>query len=216
MEDARIESLAETMRRTGLATSASDAIRMAKNIIGTEQKVSSGFNRYSQPAPQKTKSYQEEIDDLIRKTSPEFKEYHVPIKGYRKEEAPAVKKEEKPAEVFFELEEPSSSLSEKTEAHSEVFTDVLSENENMPLSEVLIVKDAGDVMVNDSFIAPSVEESQDEFIVPVQKEAQAEPDNVQKPQVEQLFKEIKEDKSRPREVKNPIEKIDLMNFFKAG
>ena len=33
---------------------------------------------------------------------------------------------------------------------------------------------------------------------------------------EQLFKEIKEDKSKPHEVKNPIDKVDLMNYFKFG
>ena len=108
-----------------------------------------------------------------------------------------------------------------------VYTDV--QNSEMILHD-LVTEDQGDVLSNTSHvvITPAEEpvESQDEFIVPVQKEEievkeAKEPDRVLSTsapveKTEQLFKEIKEDKSKPREIKNPIEAVDLMNFFRSG
>ncbi len=228
MEDARIQSLADTLKGTGLVSSVSDALRMAKSIIGTEQKVASGFNRYVEPQTKKM-TYQEEIDDLIRKTSPEHKNYHVPVRGYRKEAitlpVEEVKKEVKP--VFYELDQPVESVATnevvKEEVKPIVYTDVMSEYEEKPLHEVMNVVDEGDILSNNSItinIAEEEETASDEFIVPVEKEL-PKPDPVvikEEPkaeQTEQLFKEIKEDKEKPHEIKNPIEKVDLMNYFKV-
>jgi len=69
IDDQRISDLAETLSRTGVVTSGSDAIRMAQSIIGTEKKVAGDFSRVSErfnknlatrsfPEPQ-SKSYQE-------------------------------------------------------------------------------------------------------------------------------------------------------------
>jgi hypothetical protein len=230
MQDAKIESLANTLKMTGLCSSVNDALRMASTIIGTEQKVSSGFNRYNEEPVKKKMTYQEEIDDLIRKTSPEYKNYHVPIKGYKRENQPE-------REVFFELEQGSSTAQKvvvkaeiKPEVTPVVYTDSF-EPSQKSLNEMMTVVDHGDVCTNEVTIAPSlpeeiVEEKSDEFIVSEEKltsnsegiAAIKEPESVPilSEKKEELFKEIKQDKSKPHEVKNPIQAVDLMSYFKAG
>jgi hypothetical protein len=243
MQDAKIESLAHTLKVTGLCSSVNDALRMASTIIGTEQKVSSGFNRYNEVPVKKKMTYQEEIDDLIRKTSPEYKNYHVPIKGYKRDVQPE-------REVFYELEQ-GSSTSQKVVVKAEikpeitpvVYTDAF-EPSQKSLNEMMTVVDHGDVCANEVTIAPSLPEVQEVTIIPslpeVQEEkseefivseeklpsnsegiAAKEPESVpilseKKEEKEELFKEIKEDKSKPHEVKNPIQAVDLMSYFKAG
>jgi hypothetical protein len=96
---------------------------------------------------------------------------------------------------------------------------------------MMTVVDHGDVCTNEVNIAPSlseeiVEEKSDEFIVSEEKltsnsegiAAIKEPESVPilSEKKEELFKEIKEDKSKPHEVKNPIQAVDLMSYFKAG
>ncbi len=229
MQDAKIQSLANTLKMTGLASSVTDALRMATTIIGTEQKVSTEFNRYSpQPAPSK-KTYQEEIDELIKKTSPEYKQYHIPVKGYKRDESPALEKAQR--EVFYELDQPTSSGQNlvlkqeiKPEVNLEVYTDAF-ESSQKPLHEVMNVVEHGDVLTSVETSLPSLEpelEKSDEFIVPEEKLPEQPEPVISSPlappiaeEKEELFKEIKEDKSKPHEVKNPIQSVDLMSYFKA-
>jgi hypothetical protein len=81
--------LAETLARTGLAASATEASRMADSIIGTEKKVSKDFDNHAKQV-EKTfdkPSYQEEIDELIKKTDPNKKDFHYMVSGYKRDES---------------------------------------------------------------------------------------------------------------------------------
>ncbi|MEM3374769.1 MAG: hypothetical protein QXE31_06175 [Candidatus Woesearchaeota archaeon] len=262
--DTKVNGLAETLKSLGIVSSASDAMNLAKNIVSTEEKLAKSYGRIT-PAQTKTKTYQEEIEELIRKTSPEYKNYHIPVKGYQRETRKSndlaselvnnfskqnetlkpsnnkitnIKQEK---DVFYELEELTGINSEKesmTNMHlidkevykEEVYTDiensdkVLKELINQPLQEneetITTYPQTTEVLLNNQ-----QEEKQDnDFIIEVKE---LEPEKpafiIDKPEIknetkekpEQLFKEIKEDKSKPREIKNPIESIDLMNYFKS-
>jgi hypothetical protein len=85
--------LAETLAKNGLASSQTEAIRMAQNIISTEKKVMHDFdskaNKMDDDLSAKRevpKTYQEEIDELIEKTDPSKKDYHVMVSGYKKDQ----------------------------------------------------------------------------------------------------------------------------------
>jgi hypothetical protein len=227
MEDFKTQSLADTLMKNGLASSNVDAVSMARNILGTEQKVASGFDRFNFKEKPKKMTYQEEIDDLIKKTSPEYKNYHIPIKGYKRDppvqEAPKAQLVKEEAKYSYELDEVEPAPIVKVEDHKEVYTDVLSDAR--PLHQ-LVNDDQGDVVALNApmpaqVVAPVIEK--EEFIINVDA-SRKESDHVQSPvvesqptaQPEQLFKEIKEDKSKPHEVKSPIEKVDLMNYFKCA
>jgi len=84
----QIQTLADTLAKSGLAASPNEAIRMAQNIIGTEQRVAKEFDKKNNAIDQKLekRSYEDEVNYLIEKTSPENKKFHIPIKGYVKEE----------------------------------------------------------------------------------------------------------------------------------
>ena len=118
MVENNLNSLAETLARTGLASSSTQAIMMAKSIIGTEKKVSKHFDGKANEIDtslSKKKSYNEEIHDLIQKTSPEKKDFHYMISGYKKdvEKESKIVSEEK--EVLKEAEEPTQKEPSVTE-----------------------------------------------------------------------------------------------------
>ena len=85
--------LAETLAKNGLASSQTEAIRMAQNIISTEKKVMNDFdvkaNKIDEGlsnTKEEPKTYQEEIDELIEKTDPSRKDYNVMVSGYKKDQ----------------------------------------------------------------------------------------------------------------------------------
>jgi len=86
-----VSALAETLARTGLAASANEALRMAESITGTEKKVARHFDEQKEIIDeqlikkQNPKSYRDEIEELIQKTSPENKDYHIMVSGYQRD-----------------------------------------------------------------------------------------------------------------------------------
>ena len=101
MDRQRMETLAQTLKNTGLAASATEAVRMAQNIIKTENRVSNDFDKKKDVIDKQDenqyKDSKEEILDLIEKTSFENKKnFFVPIKGYSPEQKQEIieKKEE--------------------------------------------------------------------------------------------------------------------------
>jgi hypothetical protein len=261
MEDTKTQNLADTLTKSGLCASPSDALRMARSILGTEQKVSNGIKRVLEPEPSQPKSYKEEIDELIRKTSPEHKDYHVAVSGYSRDRINARhsavvdpvaepqdtvlrEPESEPVDepVVYELEEPIEKLHIPTEtvlsnmpaeptmpavsAEPKVYTDVLDDERclqelmNEQAQEIYTnkpavpapennapadtLKEPSEKPVEEPSVLPQETAQKEEFIIPVEKKT------------EQLFTEVKEDKSKPKEIKNPIEKVDLMNYFKFG
>lgn len=102
MVENNLNSLAETLAKTGLASSTTQAMMMAKNIMGTEKRVSQHFDGKAHAIDDSLskKSYKEEIQDLIEKTSPEKKNFHYMISGYKE----AVQKEAEQEESFTELD----------------------------------------------------------------------------------------------------------------
>lgn len=108
MVENNLNSLAETLAKTGLASSTSQAMMMAQNIMGTEKRVAQHFDGKTNEIDKdlsRKRTYDEEIQDLIQKTSPEKKDFHYMVSGYKKDEEkkPELKIEE---EVVNELEEP--------------------------------------------------------------------------------------------------------------
>ncbi len=81
-----MNSLADTLRRSGLAASASEAVRMAQSIMHTEKKVTTDFDTRRNQIDKglEKKSYKAEIDDIIAKTDFSKKDFYVPVSGYRK------------------------------------------------------------------------------------------------------------------------------------
>ena len=83
MMNANMNVLAQTLARSGLAMSANEAMRMAQSIADTESIVTKGFNkgvsRIEENFETKKRTYQEEIDYLIEKTSFSKKDFHIPI-----------------------------------------------------------------------------------------------------------------------------------------
>jgi len=107
-----VNSLAETLARTGLASSPSEAKRKAQSIMKTESKVAHNFDTKNQKydkklRTEKKKSYREEIDDLIQKTSMENKKYHIPIKGYTRDKGEETIKKRHEVKQYSENAEPS-------------------------------------------------------------------------------------------------------------
>jgi len=82
-----MNNLASVLEKNGLAASASQAMKMAENILGTEKRVSKNFDAKNKiiddGLSKNKKTYQEEIDDLIEKTSPEKKDFHYMVSGYK-------------------------------------------------------------------------------------------------------------------------------------
>ncbi len=99
IKDSNVNSLAETLAKSGLVSSTSQAVAMAKDIMGTEKRVSSHFDKENEKIEdgltreKDKKTYKEEIDELIEKTSPEKKDFHVMVSGYKKDRKPELVKE---------------------------------------------------------------------------------------------------------------------------
>ncbi len=96
MNDSNIQNLASALAKSGVACSTAQAMAMARNIMGTEKRVSRHFDKQNKQIEKSLdkRSYQEEIDDLIKKTSPENKDYHIMVSGYSRDKIIM----EKPAE----------------------------------------------------------------------------------------------------------------------
>ena len=146
MVDNNMNVLAETLAKTGLASSTTQAMMMAKNIMGTEKRVSKHFdgkaNEINKNLSRK-KSYDEEIQDLIQKTSPEKKNFHYMISGYKqaveKESEEIQQSPEKPEEkeVFNELEnQENQEEKEREPSVPEILESRKELNEEVSLSEV--------------------------------------------------------------------------------
>ncbi|MFH0876207.1 MAG: hypothetical protein V1859_09795 [archaeon] len=79
--------LAETLKRSGLACSVTEAARMAQSIMCTEKKVSSDFDAKRiivDKALDRKKSNKTEVEELIEKTDFMKKDFYVPIAGYNR------------------------------------------------------------------------------------------------------------------------------------
>jgi hypothetical protein len=170
------QMLADTLVRTGVVSSC-QAMMMAQSILGTEQRVAK-----SQPVSVSTKplrttgmSYQEEIDYLIKKTNPEYKDYHIPIRGYKRDshvEPSYLKVEAVQEQKVDSIPEIQIKLESAPEVKVEIQSDVL--KDERPISELM---NAPDVKI-------TVKESED-FIIPLENSKTAE---------EPMFREMKVDK----------------------
>jgi hypothetical protein len=180
MMDSKLNNLAETLTKSGLASSASQAMLMAKNIMGTEKKVSKDFDgkatQINRDLTEK-KTYQEEIDELIQKTSPEKKDFHYMVSGYKRA---VVKEEETKPQIFNELEEKEESLKSPVKEQAPVL-------EEPDVSEIL-----ADVKKEPETIVESVSPTQ----IPLPA-----PEHVVQPILEEKSKEPKLESSNIEEVK---------------
>jgi len=174
MDNQKLQTLADTLSKSGLAASQTEAVRMAKSIISTEKKVAKDFDDKAEVIDDSltNKSYQEEINDLIEKTSPEHKNYHIPISGYsrddhaKNEEASQIKEIEeveeelnKAPEIKLE-EEPKE---EESEQEPEIIkTEPIEMQKNDPVLEVEEVKEAKTV----DQIEPEVKLDDKEVLAP--------------------------------------------------
>ncbi|MBT4023239.1 hypothetical protein HOF18_07675 [archaeon] len=178
--DSKLNNLAETLTKSGLASSASQAMLMAKNIMGTEKKVSKDFDgkatQINRDLTEK-KTYQEEIDELIQKTSPEKKDFHYMVSGYKRA---VVKEEETKPQIFNELEEKEESLKSPVKEQAPVL-------EEPDVSEIL-----ADVKKEPETIVESVSPTQ----IPLPA-----PEHVVQPILEEKSKEPKLESSNIEEVK---------------
>lgn len=161
IQDQNAQNLAETLNKSGLAASAGEALRMAKNIIGTEEKVAKSFDDKNQRIDEeltKRRTYKEEIEYLIEKTSPEKKDFHIPIKGYKKD--PEVSVEIKEEAVEEPEEEPKLEVIDLPE--QEPVEEIKKQAPKVEAPEVPEIKDD----------APEVKEVEDipEFSVESEKE----------------------------------------------
>jgi len=178
--DSKLNNLAETLTKSGLASSASQAMLMEKNIMGTEKKVSKDFDgkatQINRDLTEK-KTYQEEIDELIQKTSPEKKDFHYMVSGYKRA---VVKEEETKPQIFNELEEKEESLKSPVKEQAPVL-------EEPDVSEIL-----ADVKKEPETIVESVSPTQ----IPLPA-----PEHVVQPILEEKSKEPKLESSNIEEVK---------------
>ncbi len=317
VQEQKLQILADTLSKSGLACSPNEALRMAESIAGTEKRVAKNFDEKNQRIDDsltRKRTYQEEVDYLIEKTSMENKDFHIPIRGYSRDSEPVIEKEEPPLKEQFkeveeiapepeivaneieELEQPKIEVSQVMEEEPE--DDPFSEDEPKddspdkeeeslelapePIKEEIkpvksdmfdddrslkeiMEEDAKSVYKNaapapepfqeavpepvqqapesivvavepeaanlprekeDDFIGESVAQPEPElknahenqgFSEPRNSEGvslEPEPDQVQSEKPEQMFKEVKEDKPERAPPKNPIEDVDLMDYFK--
>ena len=95
-----VNTVAETLKKCGLVTSTNEAVRMAQDIVKTDSKVSKDFDKKKTKIDKRLEdkkygSYQEEIDDLIKKTDFNTKDYFIPVSGFKKEKVVTSEKTEK-------------------------------------------------------------------------------------------------------------------------
>ena len=207
--------LAETLAKCGLAMSSSEALRMANDITTTEKQVTKTFiektgaieNSYT-----RKKTYQEEIDELIQKTSPEKKNFHYMVRGYKEDDARERRGEDrsvgsfKPVAQVSKIEEARPAIKQVAKPAT-VFTDALDDDsrslkEVMSGEQVLITVKPQEEGVFKELEEPSTDYSkEDDFLMPI--ETKPEPVKVPEKQPE-----------KPKEFKNPIPKVDILSYFK--
>ena len=243
IENQKLQNLADTLSRSGLVASASEAVRMAENILGTERRVAKNFDEKHGFIDKSLdrRSYQEEIDDLIQKTSPENKKYHIPIKGYTNARDPDENLSENPNNDVAEMREihkeedlmhnkiinsahtkenplqdvprinvtaPRPSTEEAVLHNQESEQNILDDERNLL---ELMDEDAKAIYSN-----KQKEDTPEYTFVNVEQLEEAAKPNEDSSEPEQLFKEIKEEKSSNRDFKKPIDDVDLMDYFKFG
>ena len=72
LQEKKLQNLAYTLSKSGLACSPNEALRMAESIAGTEKRVAQNFDEKNQRIDDsltRKRTYQEEVDYLIEKTS---------------------------------------------------------------------------------------------------------------------------------------------------
>lgn len=118
-QEQKLQILADTLSKSGLACSPNEALRMAENIVGTEARVAKNFDEKNQRIDDRLtrkRTYKEEVDYLIEKTSMENKDFHIPIKGYRRDsevqEEPPIKEKFKEVDEVASEPEPAKKLEE--------------------------------------------------------------------------------------------------------
>jgi hypothetical protein len=207
MMNGNMSTLAQTLARSGLAMSANEAMRMAQSIADTESIVTKGFNqgvdRIESTYETKKRTYQEEMDYLIQKTSFDKKEFHNPIAGYSRERV------QKPdPTVFYELEQQTrpDTVAVKVETPRENYALQDDSNDTKP-AEIA----ATDAVLQDNrplsqVLSTPEPEPRDDFIMKVEEQPA-------RPVQEEPF--VREVKEKPQ-VRIPIEKVDLMQHFKFG
>lgn len=214
MNDATL--LAETLAKCGLAMSSSEALRMANDITSTEKVVTRTFiektgqieNSYT-----KKKTYQDEIDELIQKTSPEKKNFHYMVRGYKEAETREKRGEERSVGTFRPIApisspEPQKPVEKPVMKVPQINDVVL--DDSRALNEVL----SGDQVC--ITVKPQEEEGvfvelepkhdftkEDDFLMPMEAKPKPEPVKVPEKAPE-----------APKVFKNPIPKVDIMGFFK--
>ncbi|MCM2326157.1 MAG: hypothetical protein NDI94_06855 [Candidatus Woesearchaeota archaeon] len=213
-----MNQLAETLAKCGLAMSSSEAMRMAESITSTEKQVTKTFIEKSgdiENSYAKKKTYQEEIDELIQKTSPEKKNFHYMVKGYKEDERRERVGESRhggsfaPVEQAKAPEQPKTNAIRPAEVYSEGFDDERPLNELMapmpPIQKIVVTTDSKVYSELDEFTRD------DDFIMPMEA----------KPMPQQKVEIKVEQKAQPapavevkKEFKNPIPKVDILNFFK--
>jgi hypothetical protein len=235
----RVDNLAETLKRCGLAMSASEAMRMAKSIASTEAKVSKDFDNKRSVVEEgmgrrKYNSPQEEINDIIERTSFENKNYFVPIAGYNVErrpreqvqmhivpEAPAVTKPIEDVHMEPAPEEAPAMAPQAAAPPAEVYTDAVADSR--PLAEVLGVTNAAPSQTEQGTPLESREkevESSPGAGDAAPRELCAAPTvqavEEKKEEPEFIIKEVAEEKPEKKEFAHPVDKVDLMSHFNFG
>ena len=177
VQEQKLQALADTLSKSGLACSPNEALRMAESIAGTEKRVAKNFDEKNQridESLERKRSYKEEVDYLIEKTSPENKDFHIPIKGYSREieEKPEIVEKEEPPlkEEFKEVDEiavePAKELEELEAKEVEEKPEITEEEpEDDPFD------DEEDLEVKPDLVAPEVKPEPE----PVEAEPKIEP-----------------------------------------
>ena len=172
-----MNTLAETLAKTGLASSPTEAQRMAESIMGTEKRVSRHFEDANRPTQSegRKKTYEEEIEELIQKTSPERKNFHIMVSGYKRDNPPEFKEPEAVLRPQVQVKEESSNTmtieinevlsveetrkTQPAEAVKSVYTDI---GDERPLKDLLANKEEPE-----DFIVEQSKEEKKEFKNPI-------------------------------------------------
>ncbi|MBD3203579.1 hypothetical protein GF327_04745 [Candidatus Woesearchaeota archaeon] len=137
-----VNNLAETLKKSGLVASTTEAMRMAKNIVTTDSKVSKDFDEKKNEIDKslETKKYenkQDEINDLIKRTDFNKKDYFVPVNGYKKvpvkkvmENSETKKEDVKKPEIKVKQEQKKEPV-KKPDVYTDKFDDELTLKEIM-------------------------------------------------------------------------------------
>ena len=205
--DSNIQNLASALSKSGVACSASQAMNMAKSIMGTDKRVSSHFDKQNNKIEKSLdkRSYQEEIDDLIEKTSPEKKDFHVMVSGYKKE--PHFKEVDS---IIVDKKEPEKKIEQNESIKKTINEPILKESISVEKEEIKEVEE----IVSE----PVAEEKRPEIMVEEIKEesiAEGKPEMIkeqaqQEPKIEESAVQevpiVEEKPIEPVMINQPIEK----------